>query len=259
MTMTGVAGYRAAMRTRLLTLAAVLGLAVVVLPALPASAKTLTPSQLKALQNSLNSGKKLTYSATYVAVNGSQRQTITIAQAPPKSDFSTSSGSAIDTGKATYFCSTSSSSSSSGSTGNSSTISSGGKEQCISEGGTNPLLGLQDLFSPSAAVAALSEAREGAVARALGIKVVSSSGNYGGQSATCVTVSERGKGSGKYCVTKAGILAYASTANNASSNYFELTKYSSKPASSLFSLPAGATTATIPSIPDVSIPDVSIP
>ena len=54
----------------------------------------------------------------------------------------------------------------------------------------------------------------------------------------------RGRG-GKYCVTKQGILSYAG-ASNASSSYFQLTKYSSSPPASLFSLPAGATTATVP-------------
>ncbi len=52
----------------------------------------------------------------------------------------------------------------------------------------------------------------------------------------------RGK-SGKYCVTKQGILSYS---GSSSSSYFELTKYSSSPPSSLFSLPAGATTQTLP-------------
>jgi hypothetical protein len=51
----------------------------------------------------------------------------------------------------------------------------------------------------------------------------------------------RGK-SGKYCVTKQGLLSYSGTP----SSYFQLTKYSSTPSASLFSLPAGATTATLP-------------
>jgi hypothetical protein len=132
--------------------------------------------------------------------------------------------------------------------------------QCLKESGTSPLLGIEDLFSPTAAIAALNEAKVGAIARAEGVHISSSSGKYAGQSATCFTVSKRGQGAGKYCVTNQGILAYASTANNASNNYFELTKYTAHPSSSLFTLPAGATTVTTPSIPDVSIPsDVSIP
>jgi len=45
-------------------------------------------------------------------------------------------------------------------------------------------------------------------------------------------------------VTKQGILSYSGSAS--SSSYFELTKYSSKPPASLFSLPTGATTETLP-------------
>jgi hypothetical protein len=131
--------------------------------------------------------------------------------------------------------------------------------QCIKESGSNPLLSFEDLFSPAAALAALNEAKVGAIARAYGVTVNSSSGKYAGQSATCFTVSRHGQGTGKYCVTSQGILAYVSTANNSKNNYFELTHLSSHPSSSLFNLPAGATTVTIPSIPDVSIPDVSIP
>ncbi|HEY6471494.1 MAG TPA: hypothetical protein VIY26_01295 [Acidimicrobiales bacterium] len=247
------------MRTRVASsavaaLAAALGLAVVVLPALPASAKGLTQSQINAIEKNLNHGKKLTFSATYTAVNGGQKTTVTIAQAPPKSDFSSGTSSVINNGKTTYICTAGSSSGGTGSTG--STGSSGaGKESCITESGANPLLSLEDIFSPAVALAALNEAKSAAIARSLGIHLTESSGNYAGQSATCFSVSERGKGSGKYCVTKQGILAYATTSNNGSTNYFELTKYSSSPPSSLFSPPAGATTVTTPSLPaGVTIP-----
>jgi len=47
-------------------------------------------------------------------------------------------------------------------------------------------------------------------------------------------------------VTKQGLLSYSTSG---AGEYFELTKYSSKPPSSLFSLPAGATTETVPNSP----------
>ena len=50
------------------------------------------------------------------------------------------------------------------------------------------------------------------------------------------------KNVGKYCVTKQGLLSYAGS----SSFSFVLTKFTSKPSSSLFQLPAGATTVTLP-------------
>ena len=79
------------------------------------------------------------------------------------------------------------------------------------------------------------------MSRLLGIKVSSSSASFAGQSSTCVTVNVHGKG-GKYCVTKKGLLSYSGSG----ANYFELTKYSATPPSSLFNLPAGATTETLP-------------
>jgi hypothetical protein len=235
----------------------------------PAVAATAKGPNLQNLSNELNKAKHVTYYAQYKNVSGGQTTTITIAQSPPKSLFSSADGSlAVDTGKATYFCSANSGNS--GSTGNTGTGNSGSgnsgnsgntgstttttktksTEQCYSEKGANPLLGTEALFSGAALTGVFAQAEESAIARALGIHVSTSSGNYGGQSATCVTVTRKGQGA-KYCVTPQGILAYESTGK---SNYFELTKYSSHPPPSLFQLPAGATTVTIPSVPSGSTP-----
>jgi hypothetical protein len=256
------------MRTRTLAaigVAATLGGAMAVLgPALPASAKS--PPNLKGLSSELNKAKHITYYAQYKEVSSGQATTITIAQLPPKTLFSTSGGSSvIDNGKTTYYCSANAGNSgstgntgsgnggSSGNTGNSgntvsttTTAKSKSTEECYSEKGANPLLGTEDLFSGAALAGGIfAEAEETAVAHALGIKVSTSSGNFAGVSASCVTISKKGQ-SYKYCVTPQGILAYSSSGK---SDYFELTKYSSRPASNLFQLPAGATTVTIPSTP----------
>lgn len=196
------------------------------LPASAAVDKSISSSSLKTLENNLNKAKHLTYEAVYKSVDGSQTTTVTIAQAPPKSNFTTSSGQVVNTGSKTYYCSNSS-----------------GKTTCLTTTGTsNPFSTLEDVFSPAAAEIALTEAKEGLVSRLLGIKVSGSSASFAGQSATCVTVTVHGKG-GKYCVTRKGILAYSGTS---STSYFELTHYTSKPPSTLFSLPAGATTETLP-------------
>jgi hypothetical protein len=195
--------------------------------AVPASAsldKSISSSNLKTLENNLSKAKHLTYEVVYKSVSAGQTTTVTIAQAPPKSYFSTSSSRIIDNGKKTYFCS-----------------SQGASVTCLPSGTGNSLLGLEDIFSPAAALSAFSEAKEGLVSKLLGIKVNASSGSFGGQSSTCVSVTYHGKG-GKYCVTKKGLLSYAGS----SSSYFEMTKYSSSPPSSLFTLPAGATTETLP-------------
>jgi hypothetical protein len=105
------------------------------------------------------------------------------------------------------------------------------------------LAGTEDLFSGATVLSVFSEAEESAMARVLGIKLTQSSATFAGQPSTCVTVSEKGKGA-KYCVTKQGLLSYSGTG---SSDYFEMVSYSSHPPSSLFALPKGATTVTIPS------------
>jgi hypothetical protein len=238
------------MRSRRLIISAALALgvgAVAALPALPAAGKSISSSNLKALTNSINRAKHLTYMAEYTSVNGGQKETVTVAQQPPKSNFSTSGGSVINDGKSTYYCSSNGGSGNSGNSGNSgssgsSSSSGSSKQQCLSVHGTNPLLALENLLSPAVALSAFAQAKQGLISRFLGIKVSSSSETFAGQPSTCVTVTVHKKGA-KYCVTKQGILSYSGTS---STNYFELTSYSSKPPSSLFSLPAGATTATVP-------------
>ncbi len=241
------------MRIRLVTMTVALGLgALVLVPALPAAGGSASPPNLKGLTNSINRSKNLTYLAQYASVSNGQTTTVTIAQSPPKSNFSTSNGSVINNGKTTYYCS--SNAGSSGNSGNTGSTSNSGNSgassttttakssiQCVSVKGANPLLGLENVFSPAVALGALGEAKQGLVSRLLGIKVSSSSATFAGQPSTCVTVTVRGRG-GKYCVTKQGILSYSGT----SSDYFTLKKYSSNPPANLFSLPAGATTQTLP-------------
>jgi hypothetical protein len=171
---------------------------------------------------------------------------VTIAHSPSGSNFSTSGSSVIINEKATSYCSLNSDSTSiSGNAGTTSISGNSGskstKQQCLTETGANPIPGIEDVFSPTAALAALAEAKEGLVSKRLGIKVSSSSAIFAGQPSTCVTVSVHGKG-GKYCVTKQGILSYS---GSSSSDYFRLTKYSSKPPASLFTLP-GPTSVTVP-------------
>src|SRR5580658_6063216 len=129
--------YRSGMRTRALSsaasaaasAAAAVGLGLLLLAsALPAAAavdKTISSSSLKALSSELGKGKHLTYEATYKTVSDGRTTVVTIAQAPPKSDFVTSNGDIVDTGTTTYFCSLTS-----------------GPETCLAEHGTNPFLSL---------------------------------------------------------------------------------------------------------------------
>lgn len=224
--------------------------ALLVLPALPASAKSISSSNLKGLTNDVNRGKKLTYYAQYTTYSSGQKSVVTIAQLPPKSNFSTSNSSIINTGRTTYYCSSNAGSASnsgntgsSGSSESSSSTSSGSGVQCLAETGANPLLGIENVLSPAVILGAPTEAKQGLASRLLGIKVSSSSAAFSGQPSTCITVTVRGEGA-KYCVTKQGLLSYSGTSGSSSS--FQMTKYSSKPPASLFALPAGATTVTAP-------------
>jgi hypothetical protein len=243
------------MRRRTGAMVTALGLGVVLaVPALPASAKSVTIPNLNALTNSINHAKMLTYYAQYTQVSGGHESTVTIAHSPSRSNFSTSSSSVIINEKATYYCSLHSDSTSisgdsgttslSGASGTTSLSGASGskssKQHCLTEKGANPTLGIGDVLSPTAVLAALAEAKEGLVTKRLGIEVSSSSASFAGQPSTCVTVSVHGKGD-RYCVTKQGILSYS---GSSSSDYFRLTKYSSKSPASLFTLPAGATTTT---------------
>ena len=233
--------------------------AVLLLPALPASGKS--APNFNALTNTINRAKKMTYYAQYASYNASNPQTtVTIAQAPPKSNFSSASGSVINNGKTTYYCGTSGNSKATQATQEiqatqatqaiqairahpTTTTTSKSAVTCVASKGSNPLLGLESFFSPTIALTLFSEAKNATVARALGIKVSSSSATFAGQPSTCVSVSVKGKSS-KYCVTKQGILSYSGSSS--SSSYFKLTKYSSKPPASLFAVPAGATITTLP-------------
>jgi hypothetical protein len=239
------------MRTRVFSgvgVAVSLGLALVVLPALPASAKGLSNSQIQQLEKKINEGKKATYSATYVTSDGN---TVTISQQGGKSNFSSSDGgSVINTGKKTYYCSksdsgNSGSSGNSGNTGSTTTTTKAAGLQCLSEGGANPLGSLVNAFSPTLLLNVLNEDKTAAVARALGIKVTTSTQKFAGQNATCLSATVRGQ-TGKYCVTNQGLLAYVGGTGGST---FKMTKYSSSPSPTLFKLPANATTETIPSVP----------
>jgi hypothetical protein len=192
-------------------------------------------SQFQALSTEVQAGQHATYSATYTSHNANgTSQTITIEQKPPKSVLSTPSGSVINDGTHTYFCSTS-----------------GGKQQCVSasSAGANPFAALTNLFNPTTLLNEFHAAETAAGSHALGYSADFSNATYAGMSARCVRYTSSSTQSVKYCVTNSGILAYAQSAGGT----FELTGFSAAPPASDFSLPAGATVITIP---DVSIPSV---
>jgi hypothetical protein len=188
-------------------------------------------SKIQSLSSSVQAGQHATFKAVYTTHSATAAsQTITIEQMPPKSVFGTTSGSVINDGTHTYFCS-----------------SSGGTSQCVSESataGSNPLKSITALFDPATILSEFQAAQSAAAAHSLGYSFAFSSETYAGVPTKCVNFTHAAE-SVKYCVTDSGILAYASSAGNT----FELTNFTSSPAASDFSLPAGATVITVPSIP----------
>jgi hypothetical protein len=191
--------------------------------AVATSGASSTVSKIEALSSSLQGEEKATFKAVYTITNAGTIQTVTIEQSPPKSLFTTKGGSVIDTGTATYFCSDS------------------GQSFCESTGTSDPLASLTALFSPQTALAELKAVQAEAAAHAAGYNVSFSSGTYGGQSTTCANVTGT-TGAVKYCITKQGLLAYASSPGGS----LALTSFSSSAPASDFALPAGATIMTIP-------------
>jgi hypothetical protein len=190
----------------------------------PTSGGSTSLDKIEALATSVQGAEKATFKAVYTITNAATTQTVTIEQSPPKSLFTTKGGSVIDTGTATYYCSDS------------------GQSVCLSAGTSNPLASLTALFSPQTALTELRAVQAEAAAHAAGYNISFSSGSYGGQGTTCATITGTGTNV-KYCVTKQGVLAYASS----NGGTFALTSYSSSVAAGDFSLPAGSTIMTIPS------------
>jgi hypothetical protein len=185
-------------------------------------------SKLQGLSSTIQAAEKKPFKAVYTITSANAAtQTVTVEQSPPKSAFGTKSGDVIDTGTASYYCTTTST-----------------PPTCLSAGTTNPLASLVAVFSPETVLAGLREAETEADAHAAGYNVSFSSGTYAGQGATCANLSGlTGTDSTvKYCVTNGGVLAYVS----ATGGTFSLTSYSSSPPASDFALPAGATVETIP-------------
>ena len=175
----------------------------------------------------MQSAEHATFKAvyTYTSPGSATPMSVTIEQEPPKSLFSASGGLVINNGTTTYYCSTS-----------------GATDSCFTAGtGSNPLASIATVFSPTSAITAMQTAESEVAAHLQGYNVSFSSASFAGQSSTCVTVSSQAQ-TGKYCVTKGGILAYS----GANGSNFSLTSYSSSVSASDFSLPAGAQTVTIP-------------
>jgi hypothetical protein len=116
----------------------------------PAGGTSLS-SKIGALSSQVQAAEKITFKAVYTTTGSGSNGSVTIEQAPPKSAFSSSGGSEINTGTASYFCSNAN-----------------GQTTCYSAGASNPLSALTALFSPATALTELKAAQAEAVAHAAG-------------------------------------------------------------------------------------------
>lgn len=201
--------------------------------ALAGAAGAASSSGLNNLQKALKNASHTTYEATYAIVNGSGNQSMVIAQSGNKSYFKASSGVVVSNGSKTYYCSNA-----------------GGSQTCVTSSGGNPLAGLTELFSPNTIISELGTYESELSSHVSGVKVTTSSGTYGGQASSCVTVTSSSNKSTWCTVKNKGILSYESSAGNS----ITLKSFTTSVPSSLFALPSGASVVTIPS--GVSIPNV---
>ena len=219
---------------------------------LPASAKSISTPNLKALTEQHQPGQEADLlGARTSSVSDGQTTTVTIAQSPPKSNFSDLERQrVINTGKTTYYCSPNSGSNS-GNSGNTGSANSGNSGNSGSTTTTRPrraggsavrhreraptrCSASRTSSARPSLLSVLTEAKVAAVARALGIKVSTSSATFAGQPSTCVTVTVQGP-VGQVLRDQAGPPVVLGASSR--SDYFKLTKYSSNPPASLFTLP----------------------
>lgn len=186
---------------------------------------------LKAVEDGISKTTGATFSVTYQIAHGAAgpNQSVTFAQAPPKSAVVTSTESFYINDSSVISCQ---------GTGSSAT--------CGSVPSTmgDAVDGFTDLFSPGVLAKSLRAIEAEAEAHAAGVNVTTTSGTYGGLASTCVTASSQAQPTPvTFCAANSsGILTHT----NASGVTVTLTAYTPNPPASTFLPPAGATVVTIP-------------
>ncbi|HEX3979926.1 MAG TPA: hypothetical protein VHW93_01820 [Acidimicrobiales bacterium] len=178
-------------------------------------------STLRALATKASGSSGLTYSATYRVTTSEQSETITFAQDPPRHVLLTSTTSIYSNASTIVQCRKGSI-----------------KLVCTTFpfSASNLLVRLTDNYAPSGLSTALGVLKRGS-------DVTTSSATHGGLPSTCITADNTSFGSQTtYCVADSiGILTYI----GGPSTTVALTHYSTNPAASVFSPPAGSTVLPI--------------
>jgi len=187
---------------------------------------------LRAVEDGITRTTGATFSVTYQIDHGGAgpSQSVTFAQAPPKSAVVTSTESFYINGSSVTSCQGSGSSATCGS---------------LPSSTSDAVDGFTDLFSPGVLAKSLRAIEAEAEDHAAGVSISTSSGTYGGLASTCVTTSSRAQPTPvTFCAAdSSGILTHTNT----SGVTVTLTAYTPSPPASTFLPPAGATVVSIPS------------
>lgn len=188
-------------------------------------------SSLQSVLSGITRTSNASFSSTYTTTDSStgQSQTVTFAQAPPKSAVITSHGSFFINGSSVTECS---------GTGSAATCTS------VPTSMLGSVNSLTALFSPGILTNTLKGIETQIAAHTAGVSVSTSSATYGGFPSTCITAKTSADPGGvTYCASDSnGILTYF-TANG---NSGTLTAYTANPPASTFSPPTGVTVQTLP-------------
>lgn len=200
-----------------------------------------SPNQLQDFGGSIKAAKNASFKAVYTSTSSSGgAETITLEQSPPKQAFTTTDSSGavstiLNTGTATYAC----------------TTDSGGTPNCTSmssAGGAGALPSLIGIYNGSTALAAIQGWQTVVAAHLTGVSLTFTNTTIAGQPVRCANWRYQGS-STTYCVTNKGVLAKVTSTDSSGSSGnagFELTSFTASPPASDFELPANATVVTVP-------------
>ena len=195
---------------------------------------------LSGFSATVQKGKNATFKAVYTSTSSSgESETITFEQAPPMQLFKTVSGThsslMLNTGSQTLTCEGAS----------------GAKPNCVDMGnsGNAALTGMLNFYDGSFVVTTMHSWQMMIGAHVAGVSLKFHDDTIAGQAVQCATWSAQSQ-SATYCVTHHGVLAKASgSSSSGSQSSFVLTSYSTSARSSDFAVPAGASVASIPTMP----------
>jgi len=173
------------------------------------------------------SSKSATFQAVYTLTEAGKTSTITFSQSPPKYLFKLSSGVlSLNDGSHSYYCTS--------------------NKQCLQLSSQSPIQAQLSLFDGTVFQSTVNAYNVAApLLKLLHVNLTFSTATFGGQASQCMKVEyTKNSTSATYCLSSTGVLTYLS----AGGTTFTLTSYTTSPPASDFTVPAGYSTVTIPSV-----------